>query len=138
MDLHYPAILLATVVQFFIGAVWYMPLFGNLWGKMHGFDQYSKTQQKEMQKGMFPLLAVQFLGTLVTTSVMALLMAGMSSEWNAYALGGFFWLGFVLPTQVSAVIFGGTDPKWVVKKIAVMAGGSFVCLVTAGAILRAF
>ncbi len=33
------------------------------------------------------------------------------------------------------VIFGGTESKWIVKKIAVMAGASLVCLEVAAAVL---
>jgi|SRR5579872_5563708 len=135
MQLNYLAILVATVVQFVIGAVWYMPLFGNLWGKIHGFEKVSKEKQKEMGKQMMPLLGVQLVMTLVTTVVLAIFLA-YQPTWNAYAMAGFFWIGFVVPTQVSAVLFDGTNPKWVVTKIAIMAGGSLLCLEAAAAILH--
>jgi hypothetical protein len=128
MDINYIAILVATVVQFIIGAIWYMPLFGNLWGKMHGFEKNSPEAQAEMRKGMLPLLVVQFIGTLVTSTVFVLLLNGMPYDWNRYGLVGFMWLGFVVPTQVSAVLFGGTPPQWIVKKILVMSFGSLACL----------
>ena len=44
------AILVATVGQFIFGAIWYMPVFGKLWGKIHGFDQVPPEKQKEMMK----------------------------------------------------------------------------------------
>lgn len=135
MHLNYLAILLAAIVQFIIGAIWYTPLFGKLWGKIHGFDKLPKATQKEMMKMMVPMLAVQFIITLVTTFVLAIFIA-YQPTWNAYAMAGFFWLGFVVPTQVSAVIFGGTEPKWVVTKIAIMAGASILCLEAAAAIIR--
>ena len=135
MSVNYLAILLATVAQFIIGAIWYMPIFGKLWGKIHGFDKISKEKQQEMMKGMTPYLVVQFVITLVTTVVLALFITYLPL-WNAYAMAGFFWLGFVLPTQVAAVIFGGTEGKWMVTKIAIMAGGSLVCLETAAIILH--
>jgi hypothetical protein len=43
------AVAVATVVQFIVGAIWYMPIFGKLWGEMFGFDKLSKKQQQEMQ-----------------------------------------------------------------------------------------
>ena len=137
MQVNFLAILLATVVQFIIGAVWYMPLFGKLWGKIHGFDRQSKTTQQEMMKSMGPYLVVQFLVTLVTTVVLSLFITYIPS-WNAYAMAGFFWLGFVRPTQVSAGVFGGTEGKWVVTKIAIMAGGALLCLEAAATILHMF
>ncbi len=138
MELNYVAIVVATVLQFIAGAIWYMPIFGKTWGAMHGYDRLSQEEQKAAQKGMTPYLVMQLLGTLVTTFVLALFMAGLPSEWNAFGIAGFFWLGFVVPTQASAVMFGGTPKEWMCKKIAIMAGGSLVNLMTAAAVLRFF
>ncbi len=138
MELNYVAIVAAAVLQFIIGATWYMPIFGKTWGAMHGYDKLSSEEQEKAQKGMMPYLAIQMLGTLVTTFVLALFMAGLPSEWNAFGIAGFFWLGFVVPTQASAVMFGGTPPQFMSKKIAIMAGGSLVNLMAAAAVLRFF
>lgn len=124
------AILLASVAEFIVGAIWYMPLFGGLWGKIHGFDKQPKLTQKEMQKAMMPMLAVQFAFTILTTIVLAKLMM-MLPNYNPYMLAVMSWIGFVVPTQVSAVIFGGTEGKWVTTKIAVMAFGELACLLAA-------
>lgn len=138
MELNYLAIVVATVLQFIAGWMWYMPLFGKAWGAMHGYDQLSKEEQEIAQKGMGVQLGFQFLGTLVMTSVLALFVAGLPSEWNTFGIAGFFWLGFVVPTQMSAVMFGGTPKHWMVKKIAIMAGGSLASLMIAAAVLSAF
>ena len=136
MTIHYGAVVVASVLQFIVGAIWYMPLFGKLWGKIHGFDTQTPETKEKMKKGMMPLLAVQFVVTVVTTFVFALLLGGFPADWNIYGLAFFFWLGFVVPTQVSAVIFGGIQSQWIVPKIAVMAGGSLVCLEVAAAVLH--
>jgi hypothetical protein len=138
MDFNYTAIIVASFLQFVVGAIWYSALFGNLWGKIHGFDKFSKEEQQKMMKGMAPFYAIQFFVTLVTTCVLALMTAGLPLEWNRFGIAGFFWLGFVVPTQVSAVIFGGTEGKWIVKKIAVMAGASLACLLVAAGVLQYF
>ena len=134
--MNYTAIFVASVLQFIVGAIWYTPIFGKLWGKIHCFDKRSKAEQEAMMKGMAPWLGLQFVITIVTTFVFALLLNGFPSSWNIYGLAGFFWLGFVVPTQVSAVIFGGTEPKWIAIKIAIMAGGSLLCLEVAAAVLK--
>lgn len=138
MQINYLSILLATIVQFIIGAIWYMPLFGKLWGKIHGFDKQSKATQEEMMKSMMPLLGVQLFFTLVTSIILYIFIYFLPHDWNVYALAGFFWIGFVVPTQVSAVIFGGTDPKWIVTKIFVMVGASFLCLEAAAIVIHFF
>jgi hypothetical protein len=136
--MNYVAIGVAALAQFFFGAVWYTPLFGSLWGKIHGFDVLSKEDQKKMQSTVGPLLGMQFVMTVVTTLVLALFLAVLPADWNAFGLAGFFWIGFVVPTQVSAVLFGETKPNWFVTKIAIMAGASFGCLMIAAAILSAW
>lgn len=134
MPLNYLAIIVATIVQFAIGAVWYMPIFGNLWGQIHDIGKPTKEEMEKMQKQMMPLLGVQLVMTLVTTVVLAIFLA-YQPTWNSYAMAGFFWAGFVVPTQVSAVLFGGTKPKWILPKIFIMAGGSILCLEAAALIL---
>ena len=127
IQINYFAIILATVVQFAIGTIWYSAFFGKLWGKIHGFDKLPKEVQQKMMKGMGPFYGLQALITLVTSFVLYIFIA-YQPTWNAYAMAGFFWIGFVVPTQVSAVIFGGTEGKWILPKIAVQAGASILCL----------
>lgn len=135
MNINYLSVLIAAVAQFVVGAIWYMPLFGKLWGKIHGYNSVSKAQQAKMMQQMMPLLGVQFLMTLVTTVVLAIFISNQPT-WNAYAMAGFFWVGFIVPTQVAGVIFGGTVPKWILTKIAIQAGASLICVEVAAYIIR--
>ena len=135
MEFNYLAIFFASVLQFIFGAIWYMPIFGKMWGEIHGFDKLPKETQESMSKQMMPYLAVPFVAAIVTTAVFALLLNGFPSNWNIYGLAFFFWLGFVVPTQVGAVVFGGTEGRWMVKKVLIMAGGALGCLEIAAATL---
>ena len=128
------AVLVAAVAQFMVGAIWYMPLFGKLWGKIHGFDDNTKEDQADMQQQMLPLLVVQLLMAGLTAYVLAWVVSLLPGQ-SPYALAAMMWLGFAVPTQVSAVLFGGTEPKWIVKKITVMAGGAFVCFMVAAFVI---
>lgn len=130
------AVLVAAVAQFVIGAIWYMPLFGKLWGKIHDFDQYDKTTQAAMQKQMMPLLVMQFLLGLLTAYVLAHFLTLVdTAEYIKITLWA--WLGFIVPTQIAAVLFGGTKPRWIAAKSMIMAGGSLVCVLAAAWILHA-
>ncbi len=137
MNINYIAVLVAAVAQFIFGAIWYMPIFGKLWGKIHGYDTKSQEEQKEMMKQMWPLLLIQFIITLVTSVVFAILVNGLPADWNIYLLAGLFWLGFIVPSQIAAVIFGGTDPKWIVPKILIMAFGAFGCMMILSFVIKA-
>ena len=131
MELNYSATVVAAVVQFIIGGIWYTPLFGRTWGRIHGFDLKSAEEQKAMQKGMAPLLVTQFFMALITAAVLGLFHVSLPAEWHAFGMAGFFWLGFIMPAQVSAVIFGGTAPQWVMAKILISPGGSLACMMGA-------
>ncbi|MBL8030335.1 MAG: DUF1761 domain-containing protein [Candidatus Doudnabacteria bacterium] len=124
MSINYWAVLVASIAQFVFSAIWYTPIFGKTWGRIHEFDKVSPEKQKEMMRNMWKPLSTQLIFTFVTTFVFALLINGFPSDWNIYGLAGFFWLGFILPTQVSAVIFGGTKPEWVMSKIGIMSGAA--------------
>ena len=133
MPLNYTAIIVATVLQFIVGAIWYSALFGKLWGKIHGFDKLSKEVQQKMMSEMGPYYGVQLFVTLLTSFVFELFIANLPPDWNPFGMAAFFWLGFVVPTQVGSVIFGGTPKEWMVKKIAVQSGAALMCLEVAAA-----
>ena len=63
-----------------VGAIWYTPIFGTLWGKIHGFDKLPKDVQADMMKGMGPILGVQFLVTILTSFVLALFATRLPAE----------------------------------------------------------
>jgi hypothetical protein len=135
MEINYLAVFVATVLQFIFGFIWYGPLFGNLWGKIHGFDKLSKAVQQKMMSEMGPYYGIQVLVTIITSFVLAIFISYVPN-WNPYALAGFLWIGFVVPAQVSAVIFGGTEKKWIPTKIALQAGAALCCLEIAATVLH--
>lgn len=126
MDVNLWAVLAATAVQFLVGAVWYMVVFPKQWGEMFGFDKLSKKKQQEMQAQMGPYYAVQILVTFLTSFVLVYCVT--SADMVFWQVAFWLWLGFVVPTQVSAVIFGGVDAKWIPRRIGIMASGAFVTL----------
>ncbi len=134
MQLNYVAILVAVVLQFIVGFVWYGPLFGKLWGKIHGFDKLSKEVQQKLMNEMGPIYGIQLFVTIVTTFVLAIFITNLRG-WNPYGMAGFFWIGFVVPAQVSSVLFSNTEKKWMLKKILLQAGAAFVCYMVAAGVL---
>lgn len=80
MEINYIAVLVAAVAQFIFGAIWYMPIFGKMWGKIHGFDKATPEEQKVMTKKMGPYLLTQFVFTIVTSAIFALLLNGSQAN----------------------------------------------------------
>ena len=137
MNINILGIALATVAQFVIAAVWYSFIFGKLWGRIHGFDKLDEKVQKEMMSKMGPYYLGQLAVTIFTSVVLAVLLKYMPEK-SPYLIAALLWLGFIVPTQYSDVIFGGTEGKWITTKLAVLAGSSLICLMAAAAFLNAF
>lgn len=134
MEVNILAVILATIVMFALGAFWYMVPFAKAWGKIHGFDKVSEKDQKAMQAKMGPYYGVQLVMTVLSAWVLAVLI-GLVPTYSPYLIALLVWLGFVLPAQVSSVIFGGTEPKYIVSKTAIMAGEALLHLQAAALVI---
>lgn len=137
MEINFVAVLVATVAMFIVGGFWYMVPFAKAWGDMHGFDKLSKEEQKQMQSKMGPYYGLQALVTLLSAGALAYFLGALPDvAW--YVVAFFLWLGFIVPTEVSSVIFGGTEGKWIGKKIAISIGGSLVCTLVGAWVISLF
>ncbi|MCC2631943.1 MAG: hypothetical protein K0S20_642 [Patescibacteria group bacterium] len=137
MEVNVLAVAAATAAQVVVGGLWYSLVFGNIWGQMHGFDKLSKEKQKEMAGKMGPFYFLQVLVTILTSIVLAELVT-ITPEYSAYMLAFLLWLGFVVPAQYSNVAFGGTESKWMLKKLLILGSGSLIALLVATAVLQQF
>jgi hypothetical protein len=85
------AILVAAVVAFILGAVWFSPaLFGRAWKKANGFGP------NEPPKANAPMLILAFVLTLVMSANLAMFLNDPKTTlaWGATAgfLAGFGWI----------------------------------------------
>ncbi|MGB4762297.1 MAG: DUF1761 domain-containing protein [Candidatus Saccharimonas sp.] len=137
MEVNVFAVLVATAVMFGVGAVWYGLIFGKVWASIHGFDKLSASEQKAIQAKMgLPYLA-QLLVTFVMIYVFAHLLESRLGV-SFYELAIWLWLGFIVPTHASDVLFGGTPGKYVAKKLTILVLGSLVSLLAGAWILTLF
>ncbi len=137
MEVNVVAVLVATVAMFAVGGFWYMVPFGNLWGKIHGFDRLSKKEQDAMSAKMGPYYGAQAFVTFVSAWVLAHFLVALPDV-AFWQLAFWVWLGFIVPTEVSSVIFGGTEGKWIAHKIAISIGGSLVCTLVGAWVISLF
>jgi len=105
------AVLVAVVANFILGSIWYMPLFGKVWGKEMGYDPNIKPDKKVMMKGM----AFMVIGNFLFAWVLAWTMAGwqfipganeMGPLVNALNSAIFLWLGFYVPGNLTNTVWG--------------------------------
>lgn len=139
MNINMVAILLAVVANFFLGFIWYTPLFGKAWAREMGFDTTIKPTGGEIAKGMFFMvignffLAYVFAHNIAAWSYVPGTKA-MSPLENIMSSTIFTWLGFYLPVDLSAVAW--EKKSW--KLFAINTGYHFMMLLVAALILFYF
>ena len=104
------AILVAVVVNFILGFIWYTPLFGKAWGKEMGYDPNEKPEKSAMIKGMLFMVIGNFLFAYVFAHNIAAwtFVPGITElvdVTNAMMAAIFTWLGFYLPGQLGATVW---------------------------------
>jgi hypothetical protein len=140
MELNYTLIILATVLQFALGALWYSPLvFGKWWMEVMEVTHLSKEEIQKKQKEMAPAYVAQFIVAFIMTWVLAsnFVFLGLSTDSGiaAYTLAFFFWLGYMLPVQVGAVMWSQTKKKFWIKQIFVASSYQLLAILLATFIL---
>lgn len=137
MDVNLWAVLAATITMFAVGAFWYSVPFSKKWGEIHGFDKLSKKEQEALMSRMGPIYGVQLFVTIVSAYVLAHFVIANPSV-SPYQMAFWLWLGFVMPSQVSAVLFSRTDDRYKFVQIAIMSGEALVRLLIAAWVISLF
>src|SRR5882757_986910 len=109
LKINIAAILVAVVVNFILGFIWYTPLFGKIWGKEMGYDPNMKPETKVFVKGMIFMIVGNFLFAWVFAQNMAAWsfvpgmkeMGALPSALNATI---FTWIGFYLPGHLGSTV----------------------------------
>jgi uncharacterized protein YjeT (DUF2065 family) len=138
MEIHinWLAILIAVVVNFILGFLWYGPIFGKAWGKEMKMDMTQKPDPKVMMKGMAFMVIGNFLTAYVLAHNIAAWqhvpgMTDMGKTSNIMSTAIFTWLGFYLPYHLGAIVW--ESRSW--KLFAINVGYSLVSLFLIAAIL---
>lgn len=135
MIASYTLIIVATVAQFILGALWYSPLlFGKWWMEIMECTNMPPEELKKMQKAMLPFYALQLFLTFFTTVSFANLMPYVNTL-SIYYVGFWLWIGFIVPTQIASVVWANTKRTFWLKQIFVMISYQFVGIMLASWIL---
>ena len=135
MEVDYTLVGLATLAQFIAGALWYSPLiFGKWWMEIMESTNMSKEELQKLQKEMMPFYGLQFLLTLFSTFAFANFMV-YATNLGIYHAAFWIWIGFMVPLQISSVIWANTKRKYWCKQIFVMITGQLAFIMLAAWIL---
>jgi Protein of unknown function (DUF1761) len=108
VQINMVAVLVAVVANFFLGFIWYSPLFGKIWAKEMGFDPNVKPAAGEFVKGMiFIVIGNFFMAYVFAHNMMAWSFVPGMKEMPAFSTimssTVFTWLGFYLPMDLGIV-----------------------------------
>lgn len=126
VSISWLAVIVAAIVKFAIGAVWYQPLFGKRWREL------MKVPEGSMTEGLAQGMIVGFVGDLV----MAYILARFVAHYGDGGIGGgllvafMAWLGFVATLMAGQIYY----EKKPMELIAINAGYQLVGLLVMGAI----
>lgn len=108
MKIKYPAVIVATIVHFLLGGLWYSPLlFGN---KFIQLINWSPQKLQQMQNESHAKeLAIAFVMSLLLVYILAHFVqyTKATSVMGGIQTAFWLWLGFVVTTHVPTVIFEG-------------------------------
>jgi hypothetical protein len=110
--INYLAVLVAAVVIFALGGLWYSPvLFVKRWMALQGKTE--EQMRAEAAAANMPLMyASAFITALITAWVMALVFAHIANDvemsvGHGALFGAMLWLGFAATTSYAMAIFSG-------------------------------
>jgi hypothetical protein len=111
METNFLAVILAAISAMVVGFVWYGPLFGKLWISLSNFKE--EDMEKAKEQGMAKYYAIAFAGALVTAFVLSLIInvTNVSGTIFSVTLALWIWLGFVVTTLLSSVLWEGKPVK---------------------------
>ena len=104
---NFIAVVVAAVVSFVLGMIWFGPLFGKKWMKLSGV---SEKDMEKSKKGNMPMLFLaQFVTAVVTAYVLAMFVgfAGAKDVMGGAMVGAWAWLGFLATTTLGSVLWEG-------------------------------
>ena len=92
-NLNWLHILVATVAYFAFGAIWYAPLFGKTWARLH---KVSMDDDGDAMKGFAAIMATGFVTTFFVTTALAILVSRLqlTEVLSGIKLGAFTGLFF--------------------------------------------
>lgn len=131
MKINYLAVIVATLVHFLIGGLWYGLIFGNKFIQLLGWTPEKLQQVANQSHGKEYLFA--FLSSFVLVFVLAHFVQYTKARGVAEGMqtGFWLWLGFVATTQLSTVVFEERNAGLYLLNV----GYQFLACLATGAIL---
>lgn len=105
VSINYLAVIVTAIVGYFIGFLWYGPIFGKTWMKLIGMTD--KDLKKAKEKSMAGRIITGFVAALILTFVLAIFVGVVNATTflQGISLGFWIWLGFLATTMLGIVLW---------------------------------
>jgi hypothetical protein len=134
VPINYWAVLVCAIINIFIGALWFGPLFGKT--LMQGVNSNSGSGNKSPGLGYF----ITFIGALLMSFVFAHNLVFASTYTQTFGISAgimaalWTWIGFIAPLTITGFLWSGKSFKyWILDS-----GYYLVCLCIMGIILASW
>jgi hypothetical protein len=130
-SINYLAIIVAALSSFMVGWIWYGPLFGKIWMKLHGF---SEEELKESSMSMPVIMVVNYIATALAALAIAMFIGPEATAGFGIFAGlmiAIFWIG---TSRLNDVLY--EKKPW--RLFFINVGYNTVIYVIMGAILGAW
>lgn len=128
------SVLFMTLITMIWGAIWYGPIFGKQWGKMLGYSTLSQKEIREKKKEMQKFLLWEVSMTLTFYIALAYIIV-VTPHHSALFIACMVWLGIVVPTTSSVILWSGVENKQIVPRILITISFRFIMIMLASFIL---
>ena len=110
LQINVVAVLVATLMSFILGFIWYAKLFAKPWIQEMGYDPNMRPDGKTMAKGMALMVVGNFLFAWVLAFYLAgwRFIPGTAEQGTAsFAVNSALsvWVGFFVPVHLSRVVW---------------------------------
>lgn len=130
-SINYLAVIVAALSSFVVGWIWYGPLFGKVWMRLHGF---SKDDLTESSMSVPVIMVINYIATALAALAIAMFLGPEANAGFGIFAGlmiAIFWIG---TSRLNDVLF--ERKPWGLYFINV--GYNVVIYVVMGAILGAW
>jgi hypothetical protein len=130
-NINFWAVLVSAICAFFIGWIWYGPIFGKLWMKLNGFTEESI---KEGSMSMSLIMSINFIAVIVSAFGMAMFFGTEADLVFGISAGLMIAIFWIATSRLNDVLYERKPFKLYLINI----GYSLVIYAVMGAILGAW
>ncbi len=138
--ISWSSVLVGVVVSIVLGSLWFGPIFGKKWMELMGVDPNDTAKIQEGKKHMWKMYIIQMIASAMTVATLSIVVLHFDTFTIKETIGTslLVWIGFIVPTEVGAVLWSGKSFKHMRETFLINLGYGFILFVLLGCIVARF